>query len=207
MPHTRGIKKVLFDCSHYPHLASRNLITSSIKMKPLISSLLLVLFCLQSNDSFSQHSFIGKWKFAEIRSKDSLILSTNDNASIRNFVIKNKKLDMSKIPSNLLDTINRLIDKEVKEINTSYIELKPNKQFEISENEMLIPKAIPGIATGKVLSGKWEFDNQNRIITFQLNEGFSFQYQIVGIQNNKLQAGIIYTENQAPRFVSTFLRN
>lgn len=163
----------------------------------------LIFFC---QNVLSQDSLSGTWYFDKISSKDSIIIDVSQRSRLRDFVIKTRKIDLNRIPLNLLDTVNRIIDKDLDLIANSFIKLKPNNRFEIVWNEILIPKATPGIVIDSILHGRWKYNPYSQIVTFQMPDGFQFLYKIISVGKRKLLAGIIHSENQNPQFISAFIR-
>lgn len=167
-----------------------------------ISLLLLVAY-----PSLSQSSLIGTWTFNKISSKDSVILNISEKGRLRDFIIKQKKIDFSKIPPSLADTVNRIIDRQVILLCTSFIKFNSDSTFEITMNEILIPRAIPGIVKDSTIKGIWHYEKHTQVVTFKTKNNFRFLYKIIKVGKEKLRVGIINNENQLPRFISDFIRN
>jgi hypothetical protein len=172
-----------------------------------IKKIAFFFLLLVAEKTMSQNSLIATWKFSKVSSKDSVILSVTEKEKLREFLIKNAKIDFNKIPLNLTDTVNKIIDKELFLVCASFLKLKSDSTFEVSRSEILIPKAIPGVVTDSTIFGTWHFNSDKQIITFQTLDNFKFQYKIIGIEKDRLLIGIIYTESQQPKFVISFNRN
>jgi hypothetical protein len=162
---------------------------------------------LVAHKAACQKQLTGTWRFSKVSSKDSTIVDVKESDKLRVFLIKNANIDFSKLPTNLIDTLNRYINKELYLVETSFLNLKKDSTFEISENEILIPKAIPGIVTESIISGTWKYNIEKQILTFQTFTGFRFLYKIVSLENGLLLTGIIHAEDQQPKFITTFTRN
>lgn len=176
-------------------------------MKRLKYILTFCLLLLIANSSFSQNSLIGTWTFNKISSKDSVLLNTSEKARIKDFIIRQRKIELSKIPLTLADTVNKMIDKEVILLCNSFIKFNNDSSFEITRSEILIPRAIPGIVKDSTINGIWHYEEHTQIVTFETNDNFRFLYKIIKVGKEKLKAGIIYKESQYPKFISEFIRN
>ena len=156
--------------------------------------------------AYSQSPLVGTWNFNKISSKDSVILSVTEKGKLRTFLIKNAKIDFNKIPPKLVDTVNKYIDKELFLVCSSFLKLNGDSTFKVTMNEILLPRAIPGVVIDSTLTGTWTLNTNKKILTFQTLEGFKFQYKIIGIEKRQLLVGIIYSESQEPRGIISFNR-